>query len=428
MVSLFARVDDGYRQLPSRHGSSQVNHAITSFNQVDLPASALLGSLESSNSPHLDFLASIWRVAIGTLALSAIALPALQISSTIAYQYSIRRKVHGHKGNLMPILTFRTQQLPVCTAVAQAHVLKALYKHATAHFTDYDLDPRTRHGIATAVKSVMLEHSQSSHLALSERCGAQGLFGYNQIVSLLVRDILPITGASVLFFDGFQSEMRGIAIAEGDILVLSIRKRQIIHSSTQAYTTLGLATELLLGQYTMPASDDPTSVLARHEIRLQEECRQTASSGHHTAEFNSMVLPKCAQMVEAIGHRMAYDAALREGVPRALIDLYVSRAARKDLVWYVEAGLFTRSSIDNIESAALDAILPNLAGWVSEMGAEPYVKAPIVSDDSWDKFTDSLPVFESAVRPSTGHAAQSAVPLVDMPIAEPISHVVDQVA
>lgn len=110
-------------------------------------------------------------------------MPCLQIASHIAYYYSIRRTIRNKNGTLTNIISFPTQQLPVFTGVAQSYVLKAFSKHAVKHFVDPSLNPYSKHGVATAYKAILCQHSKSSHLELSERCGAQGLFGYNQIVS-----------------------------------------------------------------------------------------------------------------------------------------------------------------------------------------------------------------------------------------------------
>jgi hypothetical protein len=53
-------------------------------------------------------------------------------------------------------------------------------------------------------KAVLYKTSQASLFTLSERCGAQGLFENNHIVEAML-------------------ETRGMSIAEGDTLVLSIR-------------------------------------------------------------------------------------------------------------------------------------------------------------------------------------------------------------
>ena len=164
-----------------------VNHAITVFNHVSLPFSALLGHLDKSDTPHEDFLASIWRVSVGTLSLSACSIPLLQIATFIVFKYSERRTIGGPGGTHSPILTFRTQQTPIFYATAQVHVLQALHKCIAMSFTDDRVDARVRHAFATIFKAAAMRPCQNLHMALSERCGAQGLFAYNQIVSQLVR-------------------------------------------------------------------------------------------------------------------------------------------------------------------------------------------------------------------------------------------------
>lgn len=82
----------------------------------------------------------------------------------------------------MPIIGFRTQQLPIFHTLAQAIVIEAYVIDASTRFIAPDLDPRVRHGIATAFKAVVIQHTQSSLCTLAERCGAQGLFEHNQII------------------------------------------------------------------------------------------------------------------------------------------------------------------------------------------------------------------------------------------------------
>ncbi|KAG1789208.1 uncharacterized protein HD556DRAFT_826251 [Suillus plorans] len=167
--------------LPPRGGSVPVNHALTSFNHVRLPPSALLGYLDKSNKIHRDFTSSIWRVAVGSLALGSIAIPNLQVASYIAARYFQRRHVISVYGHPLPIISYRTQQLPLLHAIAQAFVLRTLYKWAIERFMDKNLDVRVRHGIAACCKAVMLQHAQVGNYAPSERLGAQGLFEYNRL-------------------------------------------------------------------------------------------------------------------------------------------------------------------------------------------------------------------------------------------------------
>lgn len=192
-----------------------------------------------------------------------------------------------------------------------------------------------------------------------------------------------------------------MVIAEGDILVLSIRAScKRVPASTVCLTRqlpLGLASELLLGRYVLPPPARPDGVLAKHEAAVFGECRDVAKAhGHRSRAFASRVLPRCTSLIEAVATRMAYEAALSEGVPTPLIDLYVCQAIKEDLAWYVEAGLLSRAGFEEQECAAFDVACPLMENFIAGMGVDSYVRAPIVSDLKWEQFVRTLPVFSSA--------------------------------
>lgn len=164
-----------------------MNHSLTYFNRVRLPFSALLGSPEKPADARNAFLYNISRVAVGTIAIGSLGVPALQVSSFIASRYSLRRKVIDNEGNPKPIMAFRTQKIPIMTAIAQAFVMQALHTWAVAIFTNQSLDCRVRRAVATILKVVMIQHAQEAHLNLGDRCGAQGLFEVNQLSGMHVR-------------------------------------------------------------------------------------------------------------------------------------------------------------------------------------------------------------------------------------------------
>jgi acyl-CoA oxidase len=124
----------------------------------------------------------------------------------------MRRKVAGK--HRQPI-SFRTQQLPILYTLAQVFVLEAFAKDAAERFVARGLDPRIRYGIGAVFKAVMVHHVQGSLFALAERCRAQGLFEANQIMQVRC-------GRRPIFYRTNQThlklEMRGTAIAEGDVL------------------------------------------------------------------------------------------------------------------------------------------------------------------------------------------------------------------
>ncbi len=166
------------RYLSQRGGNTPLTHSITYFDHVRIPAYSLLGKFTGPVNHRQSFFEAISRVPYGTIALSSLAVPALQIMSTICARYSMRRTVFSNEEIQKPILSFRTQQVPILTALAQAYVMRALFDASIKLFTDASLDFRVRHAIATATKSVMVCHTQKAALELGERCGAQGCVCY----------------------------------------------------------------------------------------------------------------------------------------------------------------------------------------------------------------------------------------------------------
>lgn len=123
----------------------------------------------------------------GTLAIGSLGVPALQVSSYIAARYSLRRTVADADGGRKPIMSFRTQRVPILTALAQSFVMKALHESAIPLYLDQTTDIRARNAIASIVKVVMIQHGQAANLGLGDRCGAQGLFEVNQLTGMFVR-------------------------------------------------------------------------------------------------------------------------------------------------------------------------------------------------------------------------------------------------
>ncbi|KAI0077143.1 acyl-CoA oxidase [Panus rudis PR-1116 ss-1] len=350
------------KALPSRGGSKAMGHAITYFNHVILPPSALLGDISGVENPRRHFLQTIWRVGVGSLSLSATVIPSLKASAYIAWKYSQRRCVTGRGGQPNPIISFRTQQIPILNAISQAFVLDAFYEKACAWFVAISQENiELRNAIATIAKATMIGHWNRSGTAIVDRCGAQGTFDVNQILN-------------------FVNEIRGVSIAEGDTLVLSIR----------------LASELLLRRYTVPEASYPDSLLARHEQGMLEGLTSIllSTESHRGKTFNELILPRCLPFVEAIGHRMAWEAALAAGVPTPLVRLYELGAIEVDLAWYVEHGSISgREEFWKVQSDAYNAVLEGMEDYVRRTGVAPYAVAPIVSEKSWDAYVSSLPSY-----------------------------------
>ncbi|KAJ5776641.1 uncharacterized protein N7511_001652 [Penicillium nucicola] len=285
------------KALPQRTGCHPVDHSITSFNHVRLLKSCLLSSPVAAQNHRDDrdeFMSTIYRVAVGTLFITAGVIPGLKLVTFNAARFSQRRLVTGQDRKPMAVIEFRTQCLPILHAIAQYSVLEPFFVSAAMAFRDTSMDPRVRHGIATVFKAVVLGHFEKSVRALGEMCGWQGHFEHNQILQL-------------------ELEIRGVSTAEGDIRVLAIRTYPKVVICARLTLNKGLASELLIGRYKLPPPKDSNSPIARHEASLLSEGREilqkSAKGAHRSNEFNRDILPLALPLVVAIGHRMAFEAA-----------------------------------------------------------------------------------------------------------------------
>ena len=192
--------------------------------------------------------------------------------------------------------------------------------------------------------------------------------------------------------------MRGIAIAEGDMLGLSIRRyfpTFQLSFLTPCHCTLGLTSELLLGRYEFEPPRYPDSLLAQHENGLFSELRATlaAASSHRSSTYNQEILPRSLPLIQAIGHRLSYDAARGAAVDAPLLDLFEIASVLQDEAWYVESLGMTRAKLREREAVALDAVFPHLEDYLVRMDVAPYIIAPISSDEKWELFVDTLETF-----------------------------------
>lgn len=114
--------------------------------------------------------------------------PALKLAAFIGAKYSMRRTVAGPSGRPMPLMSFRTQQLPILHALAQGFALEAFYRRATVWFTAAPVeDVNFRNAISAIVKATMVGHWRRTGITVADRCGAQGTFDYNQLMPMEVR-------------------------------------------------------------------------------------------------------------------------------------------------------------------------------------------------------------------------------------------------
>ncbi|KAB8078223.1 hypothetical protein BDV29DRAFT_188096 [Aspergillus leporis] len=207
----------------------------------------------------------------------------------------------------IPIISFRTQ-LPILHALAQITVLEAYAEDSIQKFGEFNSAPAVQGGIAATSKAVLCQASQPMFHALSERCGAQGL-----------------------------------------------------------------GTELPSNRYELPPPTNPACLLARHEKGLFDECQSKLKhleGGHRSAEFISLILPRCLAPVEAIGHRNAYKAAANASIDLDLLALFEICTVLRDASWYICHTDLTREYLFQRVTQLLDTLT----------ASEPYCTAPILSE------------------------------------------------
>ncbi|KAF9875380.1 acyloxidase [Colletotrichum karsti] len=350
------------RALPIRPGTKPLDHAITTFKDVRLGPGALLGSAAKAEDQRADFFDQIWRVSVGTIALSFASISSLKVSGCIAGLYSQKRRVAAGRGSeTTAVINFSTQSRPVLKALAHSEVLEVYALWTVREFMDPEHSVDVRRGLAAAFKALVTRSSRTM-TELVERCGWQGLFAHNQINELAL---------------SFQ----GNSIAEGDTLVLCIR----------------LASEVLMGKYRLPEPTHQDSPLAKYERGLFQEATekvQSLSGGHRGEGFNSGILPRCRGLVEAMGQRMAYEAAARvETVLPEVLDVFVMSCIREDPSWYTEHGELTRAQIWHDEEDAYRQLFPLLPKLIERSGAQDYIAAPMIEEEKLEKFTLGLATF-----------------------------------
>lgn len=90
---------------------------------------------------------------------------------------------------------------------------------------------------------------------------------------------------------------------------------------------------------------------------------------------------------------MSYEAAILAGVDPLILRLYEVGAILRDMTWYSENGLVSKENALNIEEESLSSLFLNLDQLLDHSGVKSYAFAAITSEDSWEKFVSTLPVY-----------------------------------
>ncbi|KAJ3454915.1 hypothetical protein MRS44_013515 [Fusarium solani] len=218
---------------------------------------------------------------------------------------------------------------------------------------------------------------------------------------------LSIMGVSAIkvgtHIAGTYSQRRTITAPDGHtclpIMSFSTQQRPIIEGWVQ-----GLVSELLGGKYSLPAPRDPTAVLARREQRMMEAAMSKLKDiggygGHRGQAFNQHILPCCRPIAEAIGHRMAYEAATELGACPKVLRLYEHMCVGTDFRQFSCDG-HTLQAFEDAAVEAYDDVFADMLQSLQNSEADAYTTAPIMSNKSWAVFVDKMQAFKGP----SGHA------------------------
>ena len=99
---------------------------------------------------------------------------------------------------------------------------------------------------------------------------------------------------------------------------------------------------------------------------------------------------------------MAYEAAAASAsIAPEVLALFESICLRWDMAWFVENLQMTRAELLERDGKAADGVLPMLGQLMEDSGAQPWVTAPIVSEEKVVEFISGLRVLGGEV--AKGH-------------------------
>jgi len=121
--------------------------------------------------------------------------------------------------------------------------------------------------------------------------------------------------------------------------------------------------------------------------------------GHRSAEFNGLIVPQSQLGIEAIGHALAYSQALKDGLPKPILDVYETIVIHQDPTWFAENVGLGRHKQKLHEDAALNSFIPKLNTYLDQLDIAEYVTVPIISDRAWKAYYAGLRTLKGNATP-----------------------------
>lgn len=379
------------RPLPER-ASAPLDHALTSFDHVRVPASALLqgphgrlradGAFTSNSaSPRAQLLAAIGRVTVGKIAMTGASVGVARASLAIAVRYAHHRIITG-RPDPVPIAAHRTHSARLITPLAQTYAANFLHRttlHRFAAKATHD-DSQIEQTIALT-KAWITWTAQRIASESRERCGAQGMFQFNGV-------------------GGQAAALDSVITAEGDNLPIVVK----------------VAAETLFREIPTPEAvdahdlrkaplNDLRQLLTAAESLVARRARERFRSGtgaeRGLARWNSAALPAVeAAMIHAVGQAAdAFLAAVERCPDRQaqrllteLCHLFFLTELQPHTAGLLAEGYLSADAVRSLPDAVEErivALTPHMLTLVSAFRLDGYLAGiPIANPDYLKAFDD----------------------------------------
>ena len=160
---------------------------------------------------------------------------------------------------------------------------------------------------------------------------------------------------------------------------------------------------MLQGKFALPPSPNPEALLSQHERGLFGDLQNYLTrddkgrSNHRSDAFAQHVTPRARDLVQAIGHRFAYDCASGT-VRQELIDVWESDCVLENAAWYVENTGMSNRELQETRILAIERARPHLQAIIDEFDmAKHHGSTPLVSSEGMAGFVRDLPSFEAGL-------------------------------
>jgi acyl-CoA oxidase len=126
----------------------------------------------------------------------------------------------------------------------------------------------------------------------------------------------------------------------------------------------------------------------------------TRKRNHRSDGFAQNVTARVRDLIQAIGHRLAYDSVMICGnVRQELIDVWEYNRVLEFAAWYVEQVGMTNREIHQRHVTDIERTRPHLEAIIQDFDIEKHFNStPLASNEHEDEFMRDLPKFGDAVQ------------------------------